>query len=148
MTEVDIEEYKKIGVDVVRIYNSGGRWLFKKDGREYNMAPSDAVGVSLSPTVLGANRVIEHGCKLKGIKSPEDGFYLLFSTQYFPNSDVKLNFKEIKFDGWVYSLESMTLQVPKIVESIWVCPYLGVYYAKGPPKTLYLRIIPEHENSN
>jgi hypothetical protein len=147
MNEADIEDYKKIGVDVIRIYKSGGRWLFKKDGHEYNMAPADAVGASLSPTVLGANRVIEHGCNIKGIKNPEKGFYLLFSTQYFPNSDVKLTFKEIKFDGWVYSLESMSLQVPKIVESIWVCPYLGVYYAKGAPKNLYLRILPD-ENSN
>jgi len=148
MNESEIEDYKKIGVEVIKIYKSRNSWVFKRDGREYNMAPSEAVRSVLSPTILGANRVIEVGCNLKGIKNPDDGFFLLFSNDYFPNSDVKLSFQEIKFDGWVYSLEGINLDVPKIVESIWVCPYLGLHYTKGVPKTIYLRILSQNEDSN
>lgn len=148
MKEEDIDEYKKIGVEVIRIYKSKNRWLFKKDGHEYDMAPADAVRAVLSPTILGANRVIEVGCNIKGIKNPENGFYLLFSPTYFPNSDVKLNFKEIKFEGWVYSIEGLNLTVPNVVESIWVCPYLAMHYTKEVPNTLYLRVMEQDENSN
>lgn len=143
MKESDIADYKKIGVEVIRIYKSTNSWVFKRDGHEYNMAPAEAVRAALSPTVLGANRVIEAGCKLKGIRNPENGFYLLFSTGYFPNCDVKLTFKEIKFDGWVYSVEGVNLEVPKVVESIWVCPYLSIHYNKVVPETIYLRVIAE-----
>jgi len=143
MKESDIGDYKKIGVEVIRIYKSNNSWLFKRDGREYNMAPSEAVRAVLSPTILGANRLIEVGCGLKGISNPENGFYLLFSTGYFPNCDVKLTFKEVKFDGWVYSVEGLGLEVPKVVESIWVCPYLSAHYRSGVPKILYLRVLGE-----
>jgi len=149
MNEKEIEEYKKIGVEVIRIYKkSSNDWVFRRDGHEYNMAPAEAVRSSLSPTILGANRIIEAGCSLKNIKNPENGFYLLFSTEYFPYSDVKLNFKEVKFEGWVYSLEGLNLQVPSIVESIWICPYLAVHYNKGIPNTLYLRVLGENEDTD
>jgi hypothetical protein len=144
MNKQDIEEYKKIGVEVLRIYKDKRRWVFKKDGHVYEFAPADIVKTMLSPTILGANRVIEVGCKIKGIRNPEGGFYLLFSTSYFPNSDVKLLYNEIKFNGWTYSVESLNLKVPEVVESIWVCPYLGSYF-KEPPQTLYLRIIEQEQ---
>lgn len=141
MKQSDIDDFKKIGVDVILIYKSKENWVYNKDGREYNMAPAQAINSLLSPTILGANKIIEAGCHLKKINNPESGFYLLFSTNYFPNCDVKLNFKEIKFDGWVYSIESINLNVPSIVESIWVCPYLSLHYNKGVPKVLYLGIL-------
>jgi hypothetical protein len=147
MKTTDIEDYKKIGVEVLRIYKESNRWVFKKDGHVYDMAPADIVKQMLSPTILGANRVIEVGCKIKGIKNPEDGFYLLFSPNYFPNSDVKLLLNEVKFNGWTYSIESLNLKVPEVVESIWVCPYMGSYY-KEPPKTLYLRVINQESHEN
>lgn len=142
MKEEDIEDYKKIGVEVIRIYKENNRWLFKKDGHAYDLAPSLAVKAMLSPTILGANRVIEVGCQLKGIKNSENGFFLLFSRDYFPNSDVKLTFKEVKFEGWVYNVEGLNLAVPKVVESIWVCPYLGTYFSQA-PNALYLRALEE-----
>jgi hypothetical protein len=138
MNQADIEDYKKIGVDVLRIYKQKNRWFFKKDGVAYDMAPAEIVDFMLSPLIIGANRLIEAGFKAKGMKESSD-FYLLFSGIYFPNADVKLKYSEPKFNGWIYDIEGLNIHVDKTVTSVWVCPYLGAHYSEL-PRTLYLRI--------
>lgn len=139
MKSIDIIEYNKINVEVIRIEKNNNSWVFKRNGRIYDMAPADLVKASLAPTVLGANRIIDAGCKIKGIKNPDKGFYLLFSHEYFPKADVKLEFLESKYEGWIYSVQGLNIEVPEVVTSIWVCPYLGIHY-KEIPKNLFLRM--------
>ena len=139
MKQNQIKDYEKINVDVIKIFKDKNRWVFKRGGRLYDMAPADIVKSALSPVVLGANRIIDAGISLKKIRNAENGFYLLFSTDYFPNSDVKLNFSSIEHGGWIYSIESIGLKVPEVIQSVWVCPYLGVHY-KEIPKIIYLRV--------
>ena len=99
---VEKTEFEKIGVSTIRPFQKDGRWLFTKDGKNYDMAPAELTNAILSPVIVGVNRLINLGCQLKGIVNPENGFLLLFSNEYFPGCDVKLNFKEVKYNGWIY----------------------------------------------
>jgi len=136
-------EYEKIGASVVYPFKKNNRWVFKKDGQVYDMAPAQATEAALSPLVIGADRIISIGCKLKNIENPEDGFALIFSQEYFPNADVKFNLVEDKFNGWIYEVEELNLKGLLPGQSAWVCPYMILYY-KEPPKTIYLKIEKKH----
>lgn len=138
MKLIDIEDYKKLNVEAIKIEKNKKAWVFRRNGRIYDMAPADVVKSSLSPTVFGANKVIDAGFKIKGIKDA-DSFYLLFSQEYFPKADVELIFSEIKYDGWIYNIKGLNIKVPEVVTSIWICPYLGTHY-KETPKHLFLRM--------
>lgn len=131
-------EFEKIGVLVIRPFQKNGRWLFVKDNKEYDMAPAEIMNVILSPVIVGVDRLINAGCALKGISNPQNGFLLLVSTEYFPGCDVKLTYKETKFDGWIYDISSENLDIP-IGQSSWICPYMTIYYSK-PPKILYIKM--------
>jgi hypothetical protein len=43
----------------------------------YDLAPAGITDVVLSPLVIGADRLITLGCKIKKIDNPEQGFDLL-----------------------------------------------------------------------
>ena len=131
-------DLEKIGVEVIRPFKKSNRWVFEKDGHTYDMAPAEALEVNLSPLVIGADKIISIGCKMKGIESPEEGFNLLFSQNYFPNADVKLVYVEEKFGGWIYSVEELNLKGLLPGQSAWVCSYMGLYFS-GPPKNIYLK---------
>jgi len=132
-------DFEKIGVNTIRPFKKDGRWVFRKDTKIWDMAPSQITDVSLSPIVIGADRMILAGCALKKIQNPENGFLILFSEQWFPGCDVKLALKENKYDGWLYDVESENLQGLMPGQGAWICPYMNMYY-ENPPKNLYIKI--------
>lgn len=132
-------DFEKIGVNTIRPFISNGRWMFEKNGKNYDMAPAAIMDVVLSPLVIGADKLIALGCKLKNIKNYEKGFLLLFSEEYFPNADVKFILSEPKANGWIFNVEELNLKGLLPGQAAWVCPYMMMYYPE-PPKTLYLKI--------
>jgi hypothetical protein len=134
-----MNEFQKIGVNVIRPYMSNGRWVFKMNDKVFDMAPAGIMDVVLSPLIVGADKLIALGCQKKNIPNPEKGFLLLFSENYFPNADVKFNFIEIKHNGWIYSVEDLNLKGSLPGQCAWLCPYMSFYYSE-PPKTLYLKV--------
>lgn len=136
---IEKSDFEKIGVHIIRPFKSNGRWLFKYNNQNYDMAPAGVMNSVLSPLIIGADNLIAIGCKTKGIPNPENGFNLLFSEEYFPNADVKFVFSEIKYGGWIYSVEELNLKGVIPGQSAWICPYMSFYYSK-PPKVLYLKI--------
>lgn len=140
-------DFEKIGVNTIRPFKSDkGRWVFRKDGRTWDMAPAGVTEAALSPIVVGADRLISVACQLKGIKNPEKGFLLLFSEQYFPGADAKFVFSENKFDGWVYNVESVNLEGIMAGQQAWICPYMKFYF-ETPPRELYLKVEADDGNS-
>lgn len=135
----DKTEFEKIGVNTIRPFKWNGRWVFEHQGQKFDLAPAGIMDAVLSPLVIGADRLIALGCEMKGIANPENGFLLLFSTEYFPNADVKFNLHEQKFNGWIYNVEELNLKGLLPGQAAWVCPYLVKYYPE-PPTTLYLKI--------
>ena len=134
-----MSDFDKIGVKTIRPFKSNGRWVFKHEGRLLDMAPAEIMDVVLSPLVIGADRLIAAGCQMKNIPNPENGFVLMFSEEFFPNADVKFNYVEQKFNGWIYAVEELNLKGLMPGQSAWVCPYMAYYYPE-PPKTLYLKV--------
>jgi hypothetical protein len=134
-------DFDKLGVNTLTCKQHRGRWVFDHKGVLYDMAPAEATDFILSPMILGADRLIRGGCSAKNISNPENGFLLLFSENYFPNSDVKFVYRENKFDGWTYSVEPMNLKGVMEGQGAWICPYMRFYYPE-PPKELYLRMEP------
>ena len=136
-------DFQKIGVNTIRPFKSKGRWVFLHNGQHYDLAPAGVMDAVLSPLVIGVDKLIALGCQMKEIQNPESGFVLLFSESYFPNADVKFNYVESKYNGWIYAVEEMNLKGLMPGQSAWICPYMSFYYSE-PPKTLYLKV--EAEN--
>jgi len=135
MEKTDLE---KIGVNAIKPIIHNGRWAFERNGRKYDIAPAAIMDMTLNPLVIGADKFITLACKLKDI-NPETEFLLLFSENYFPNADVTLLLKEPKANGWIYSINELNLNGFVAGQSVWVCPYIIMYYLE-PPKTIYLKI--------
>jgi hypothetical protein len=132
-------EYEKIGVNLLRPFLSNGKWVFERNGKNYELAPAGIMDIVLSPIVIGVDKLLVIGCKLKKIQNIESGFSVLFSENYFPNVDVKFNFFEEKCNGWVYSVEEVNLKGIMTGQRAWICPYMKIYYP-NPPKTIYIKI--------
>jgi hypothetical protein len=132
-------EFDRIGVNTLRIYQKNGRWVFDKNGAAYDMAPAGFTEMSLDPLVIGADRLLATGCRMKGMATPERGFLLLFSESYFPMSDVKFVYREPKFDGWVYDVEEMNLTGLMPGQAAWMCPYMKFFY-ETPPRILFIKL--------
>lgn len=121
--------------------NKKREWCFEKDGQFYNMSPSEITKSSFSPIIAGADRLIKYGCELKNINY-ENGIHLYFSEEEFIDCDVRMEFDEKLFDGWLYNVYPEKVFVEK-GQKAWACNYLKLYY-KNPPKKVYLKI---EENS-
>lgn len=132
-------DFDKIGVNTLKCLLHNGMWKFEYKNHHYQLAPAGMTDFSLSPMIVGADRLLVTGCKLKKIPNPENGFWLLFSQEYFPNPDVRFDFKENKFNGWVYTVQEMNLKNLMEGQCAWLCPYLKFYFPE-PPATLYLKI--------
>lgn len=123
----------------VFIYKSSNNiWCFKKDNYSYGMSPALITQMSLSPIIASTDRVIQVSCSLKNITEPEKGFYVYFSESRFLDCDVRLEYKDTLFDGWVYDVFSENLNVDE-TQKIWACPYLNFYF-NSPPKIIYLKL--------
>lgn len=137
--ETEKSDYEKINVHTIEPYVQNGKWFFHHNGTAYPFAPAVATNASLSPVVVGADRIIQIGADLKKIKNCQEGIVLMFSEEYFPGADAKFTLLEGQFDGHVYDVESLNLEGIPANQKAWVCPYLGLYFDE-PPKTIYLKL--------
>ena len=132
-------DLEKMNIRAFKVFKSDGRWVFEHKGGVYDFAPAMSTDAALSPVVVGADRLINLGCKGKGIKEFEDGFRLLVSDDYFPACDVRLEYNEPLYDGWLYDVHQENLAGVMAGQQTWICPYIKFYYA-DPPSKLYLRM--------
>ena len=134
-------EFDKIGVNTLKCILHNGNWKFEYKGQMYQLAPAGMTEFTLSPMIVGADRLLVTGCKLKNIPNYENGFLLRFSQNYFPNSDVFFEYSEPKYDGWIYKVTEMNLKGLMQGQCAWLCPYLKFYFTEAPSQ-LYLKIDP------
>ena len=135
-------DLEKIGVKSINPFVHNGRWVFEHEGTKYDLAPAGMTEMIFTPLIIGVDQMVANGCKQKNIQNPENGFTLLFSAEYFPNADVKLNLIEPKFNGWLYAIEELNLKdiIPGM--KVWVCPYMTFFYGTEAVKTLYIKLEP------
>lgn len=134
--EKNIEKSNLKKIYLNKDHNSN--WYFQDNkGNKFILAPSAFVEMSFSPLIAGANKAILFGCKQKNI-DPSNGINLYFSEEQFLDADVRIEFKEIFFDGWIYDIYPENIKVDP-GQKIWACNYLKLYYQQ-PPEKLYLRI--------
>ena len=91
----------------------------------------------MSHLIIGVDKLVMAGCQAKKFNTA-NGFNLLFSETYFPNADVKLNYREVKAQGWIYDIEPLNLNVMD-GQAAWICPYMQMFY-KEAPKTFYIKL--------
>lgn len=133
------ESNEQNNLEKVFIYKSSNNiWSFKKDNKSYGLTPALITKMTLSPSVASTDRIIQDVCKIKNIDNPENGFYLYFSEDVFFDCDVRLEYKDTLFDGWIYDVYSENLEVNES-QKIWACTYLKFYF-DDPPKIVYLKI--------
>jgi len=132
-------DFDRIGVNTITCLFHQGRWKFRREGALFDMAPAELTDYVLSPCIIGADRLIQIGCKLKNIQNYEQGFLLLFSENYFPNADVKFTYSQPKYDGWIYKVEELNLKGLMPGQEAWICPYMIFYYDK-PPESIFIKI--------
>lgn len=132
-------DLEKMRISSFKVFKSGGRWVFEHNNDIYDFAPAMSTDAALSPVVVGADRLINLGCKGKGIEEFESGFMLLVSSDYFPACDVRLTYREPLYDGWLYDVHKENLEGVMQGQQTWICPYIKFFYAE-PPQTLYLRM--------
>lgn len=138
-------ELERMDINTFVVKKSNGNWVFEKDGSFYSFAPPMFAEMTLSPVIFGADKLINYGCKFKGMVGYEDGFNLLVSSSYFPACDIRLTYAEPFYDGWIYEVDGENLKGFMEQQKTWMCPYLKMYYDK-PPFKLYLKMesIPEN----
>lgn len=134
-----MNDYEKIGCNVIKPYQINDRWVFRYGNRSYDLAPAGIMDFVLSPLAIGIDKLLLTGCRLKKIQEPEKGFNCIFSVKEFPLVDVKLQFEEIKANGWIYSVHEVNLQGVMKGQKAWICSYLQLYFAK-PPETIFIKL--------
>ena len=87
----DFENLNKI-----KIIKQKNKWYFEKNKELYNLSPNFIRRINLSPTISGADKLIENGCKIKNIIKKE--IYLSYSESLFLNYDVSLELFDNLFD--------------------------------------------------
>lgn len=133
-------DYEKMGIKPFSVLKSRGKWVFEHEGEMYDFAPADTTDAMLSPVIIGADRLINYGCKIKKIENYENGFMLLVSDNYFPSCDVRITHKEPLYDGWIYDVHSENLSGIMDGQKTWLCPHIKFYYPEPPP-ILYLQMV-------
>jgi len=133
-------DYEKMGIKSFKVMKSKGKWVFERNGDIYDFAPAQLTSASLNPIVIGTDAIINIACKTKGIVDYEGGFVLLVNDNYFPMCDVRIEYIEPFYDGWVYDVLSENLQGLMPSQKTWICPYIKFYYSE-PPLKLYLKMI-------
>lgn len=131
-------DHERIGARSLMVLARGGRFFFERDGARYDMAPAAITDYAMDPLVLGADRMVILGAKLKGWEGRQS-FQVLYSESYLPMADVLLSLKEPRFNGWIYTVEPVNLQGFMPGQCAWVCPYMGLFFNE-PPKALYLKM--------
>lgn len=113
---------------VIRPYKWNGMWMFD----------DDRVGLDKEPFVAGADTMIDTAVQVKGIRSAEAGFLMMFSVVPFPDADYVLEWVRAENGGNVYRAQ---FEIEGDVQAIegWLCPALNLYYPEA-PKILHVRL--------
>jgi Family of unknown function (DUF6717) len=105
---------------VIKPYKWEGLWVFD----------DPAVGLVREPFVGGADRMIDHATK--AIPNADRGFVALFSTAYFPEAKIILDWVRAEGGGNVYRWSTEDMEG-------WFCPALNRYFRRA-PKKLYVQV--------
>jgi len=106
--------------------DSTNMWVFDDDN--YSLVRE--------PFVNGVPEMIEEA--VKGIPNAKSGFSLLFSSDPFPNYEIKLSKLNEEYGGWWY--------VNEIGQQGWLCPAMFNYFVEA-PDSIYVQIIPLPDTS-
>lgn len=119
---------KKIPVSnqimVIHPYLWEGTWVF-----------DDAdTGLKKEALVAGIPEIIAQATSDAGIKNPEKGFTIIFSKDFFPGHQVRLDLSETQEDecGTWYEWKEKKLKG-------WLCPALFKYFPEA-PKSIYCQV--------
>jgi len=104
---------------IIKPYKYSGTWVFDDQN----------VGLIREPFVAGTPEMIDK--LVENIPNASDGFRLLFSTQPFPQHDLKLKWLRADGVGNWYLCEQYNHEG-------WLCPGLFKYYEKA-PKNIYIK---------
>jgi hypothetical protein len=102
-------------------------------GWPYALSPPPIVSMSLSPAIIGIDKILLEGASAKGI---DGGFKLSAADEWFFNCDVKAKYIEDMYEGWIYDIKGEGI---KADQRVWVCSYLKLFF-NSPPETMYLAI--------
>ena len=107
-------------INIIKPYKYLDRWVFD----------DEKVGLLQEPFVSGADTLIDKATK--SIPNAENEFILIFSKDYFPDTDLCLEWQRSDNAGnWYYSKEFDT--------GGWLCPALFKYFTDA-PKNLYIKV--------
>ena len=118
-----MDDLKKVGKNKMRIikpYLYGNTWVFDDEN----------TGLIREPFVEGADKIID--VVVKDLEKPEEGFYLIFSADPFPNYKIKFNRENEEYGGWWYSSEFLNMRG-------WLCPALFLYFDVA-PLNIYIKV--------
>ena len=127
-----------MGISVVSSFKLKDKWRFKHDNKMYHLSPPDIMNLTLSPITSCFDKFVDLVIEKKNFQSAENLLFL-FSEHFFPNADVKFNLVDLKYNGWVYSLEELNLRDFLPGQLVWICSYL-CYFFKDAPKSLYFKL--------
>ena len=88
-------------------------------------------GLDKEAFVEGVPEILEMLLEIQQIKTPENGFRLLFSAKPFPNHQLKVNWIREECEGNWYATEDG-------MEG-WLCPALFKYFSQAPPN-IYIKV--------
>lgn len=107
-------------INIIKPYKYLDRWVFD----------DEKVELLQEPFVSGADTLIDKATK--SIPNAENEFILIFSKDYFPDTDLCLEWQRSDNAGnWYYSKEFDT--------EGWLCPALFKYFTDA-PKNLYIKV--------
>lgn len=107
-------------INIIKPYKYLDMWVFD----------DEKVGLLQEPFVSGADTLIDKATK--SIPNAENGFILIFSKDYFPDTDLCLEWQRSDNAGnWYYSKE--------FDMEGWLCPALFKYFTDA-PKNLYIKV--------
>lgn len=108
----------------IRPYKDAGTWMFD----------DPAKGIRREALVAGMPEIIERATEAKGVLTPEDGFTVIFSSDFFPGHDLVLERDELCEGGnsaW-YRMGEMRG---------WLCSCLLNYFPE-PPARIFVQVQP------
>lgn len=107
-------------INIIKPYKYLDMWVFD----------DEKLGLLQEPFISGADTLIDKATE--SIPNAENGFILIFSKDYIPDTDICLEWRRADNAGnWYYSKEFN-------IEG-WLCPALLKYFPNA-PKNLYVKV--------
>lgn len=121
---------------LIPVIKNKNKFFINYQGRSYDLSPSIATQMNMSPNIMGVDKIIAEAIKIKKINT--NNFNLNVSLDYFLKCDISMAFDKKLYNGWVYITKPESLSFYN-EQKVWVCPYLKIFY-KEPPRELFLKI--------